>query len=94
MDSSLVLYFLIVSCVLQFFVLSSAIMWTFRFRRDLDMAHVKIWELNNELVNHAVALCDSGMLPHPWEEIEKDLESPETNNTIRVGNVYYLNEED
>ena len=99
MDNDLILYFLIIYSTVQLFFISAAAVWFFRIQHNLGLIRAEIWDLNNEIVHHAVALHDAGMIPLPWEGIEEDLtaanECPsDTNGTRRNGNVYYLVDDD
>ena len=95
MDDDLILYFLIVYGVMQILLLVASAAWFFRIRHDLSIMHAKIWDINNEIVHHAVALHEAGLIPLPWEEIEEELQDPiQDIATRRNGNVYYLGDDD
>tara|TARA_Y100000310_G_scaffold302956_1_gene340845 strand:- start:34 stop:321 length:288 start_codon:yes stop_codon:yes gene_type:complete len=95
MDDDLILYFLIVYGVMQIVLLVASAAWFFRIRHDLSIMHAKIWDINNEIVHHAVALHEAGLIPLPWEEIEEELRNfvPDT-NARGNDNVYYLVDDD
>ena len=95
MDDDLILYFLIVYGVVQILLLVASAAWVFRIRHDLSIMHAKIWDINNEIVHHAVALHEAGLIPLPWEDIEEDLLDPTQDVTARGNdNVYYLVDDD
>jgi len=99
MDTNLILFFLILYGVAQLFLTAATIIWVFRFRRDLGILHAKMWDINNEIVMHAVALNEAGLIPLPWEAIEEELEDFTLNDydhsgPRQEGNVYYLDESD
>ena len=95
MDDGLILYSLIIYGVIQILLLTAGIAWFVKMRHEIGILHVKIWDLNNEIVNHAVALSEANMIPLPWEEIEEDFRNsvPDT-DTRRNDNVYYLVDDD
>ena len=95
MDDGLILYSLIIYGVIQVLLLTAGIAWFVKVRHELGILHAMMWDINNEIVNHAVALHEANMIPLPWEEIEEDLRNsvPDT-NTGRNGNVYYLVDDD
>ena len=95
MDDGLILYSLIIYGVIQILLLTAGIAWFVKMRHEIGILHVKIWDLNNEIVNHAVALSEANMNPLPWEEIEEDFRNSEPDtDTRRNGNVYYLVDDD
>jgi len=97
MDNGLILYFLIIYSIVQLFFISATAVWFFRIRHNLGLIRAEIWDLNNEIVHHAVALHEAGMIPLPWEDIEEDFTAanecpPDTNDKSHNGNVYYLDD--
>ena len=95
MDITLILYFLIAYGVIQLCLIFGLTAWSLRIRRELGNINAVLWDINNEIVHHAVALHDASMLPLPWEAIEQDLEDSALETRIRRnGNVYYLGEDD
>ena len=95
MDDGLILYSLIIYGVVQVLLLVATAAWFFRIRHDLGILHAKMWDINNEIVHHAVALHEAGLIPLPWEDIEEELLDPTQDTAIRHdGNVYYLVDDD
>ena len=80
---------------MQIFLIVASAAWFFRIRHDLGILHAKMWDINNEIVHHAVALHEANMIPLPWEEFEEELQNsvPDT-NTRHNDNVYYLVDDD
>ena len=95
MDSGLILYSLIIYGVIQVLLLTAGIAWFVKVRHELGILHAKMWDINNEIVHHAVALHEANMIPLPWEEFEEELQNsvPDT-NTRHNDNVYYLVDDD
>ena len=94
MDDGLILYSLIIYGVIQALLLAVGIAWFVKVRHELGILHVKIWDLNNEIVNHAVALSEANMIPLPWEEIEEDFRNSGPDTNASNDNVYYLVDDD
>tara|TARA_Y100000034_G_scaffold99893_1_gene122929 strand:+ start:801 stop:1160 length:360 start_codon:yes stop_codon:yes gene_type:complete len=95
MDDGLILYFLIVYSVVQIVFIGATAAWAFKIRRELNTLHALMWDINNEIVHHAVAMTEAGMIPLPWEDIMEDLQDPMPDTTARRnGNVYYLGDDD
>ena len=95
MDDGLILYSLIIYGVIQVLLLTAGIAWFVKVRHELGILHAMMWDINNEIVHHAVALHEAGMIPLPWEELEEEFRNsiPDT-NAGRNGNVYYLVDDD
>ena len=95
MGDGLILYSLIIYGVIQILLLAAGIAWFTKVRHELGILHAKMWDINNEIVHHAVALHEANMIPLPWEEIEEELQNsvPDT-NTRHNDNVYYLVDDD
>ena len=95
MDDGLILYSLIIYGIIQVLLLTAGIAWFVKVRHELGILQAKMWDINNEIVHHAVALHEENMIPLPWEEIEEDLRNPiPDTNASRNGNVYYLVDDD
>ena len=94
MDDDLILYFLIVYGVVQILLLVASAAWFFRIRHDLSIMHAKIWDINNEIVHHAVALHEAGLIPLPWEDMEEFQDPTQTTVARHSDNVYYLVDDD
>ena len=97
MDDGLILYSLIIYGIIQVLLLTAGIAWFVKVRHELGILHAKMWDINNEIVHHAVALHEANMIPLPWEDIEEDFTAanecpPDTNDKSHNGNVYYLDD--
>ena len=94
MDDGLILYSLIIYGVIQVLLLTAGIAWFVKVRHELGILHAMMWDINNEIVNHAVALHEANMIPLPWEEIEEDLWNSGPDTNASNDNVYYLVDDD
>ena len=95
MDNGLILYSLIIYGVIQILLLAAGIAWFVKVRHELGILHAKMWDINNEIVHHAVALHEAGLIPLPWEDMEEEFEDPTQDTAAtRNGNVYYLVDDD
>ena len=84
---------------MQLFFIAATVIWVQRFRRDIGNLNAMLWDINNEIVIHAVALDEAGMITLPWEAIEEDCDNAvdlqeDCPKARRDGNVYYLDESD